>query len=134
MGNIIAPPLQVEAHVSAQPGLPAIGLRAYPDPTNVPPGTPPNEIVIGIMALALAWDRQVILALVQRVAALEIAVSESHAAPTTDDAIRISAQRQSLALAAITKQAAQLEINAPANEVASDEPASALDGVDPAAL
>lgn len=132
MGTIIAPPLQVEAHVSAQPGLPAIGLRAYPDPTNIPPGTQPNEVVIGIMALALAWDRQVILGLVQRVAALEIAVAESHALVAS--ASERSERRLALAMDQIVAQAAQLEINAPVNEAAPDEPASALDGIDPAAL
>lgn len=140
MGTIIAPPLQVEAHISAQPGLPAIGMRAYPDPTNVPPGTPPNEIVIGIMALALAWDRAVILQLVQRVAALEIAVAEGNASGGTIEERERRGERHQLAIAAVTKQAAQLTINAPpepANDDAApndDGPASALDGIDPAAL
>lgn len=116
--------------LSEQPGTPGILVDAWPDPRAAPH---PAAAAQSMMALGIVWAQQQIVALLQRVAALEIAVAESerhreHAAAASPEQSR----RRSLALAMVSAAGDALQIGplAPAASDGAPAPASALDGIE----
>lgn len=128
--SIAIDPTQVTVALSAQPGAPAIGIPAWPDPRGAPNQ---SAAVIGTLAMAVAWAHAVIQTLAHRLAALEILAAERaalDAGGAAPDAVARSQARAALALAAVTAQAATIEITPPpAESTQPDAPASALDGI-----
>lgn len=113
--------------LSEQPGSPGILVDAWPDPRAAPH---PAAAAQSMLALGLVWSQDQIAALLQRVAALEIAVAESerhreHADAATPEQSR----RRLLALALVSARGDALQIG-PLAPAASDAPASALDGIE----
>lgn len=130
MSTIITPTAPVQVQISAQPGSPAIAIAAYVDPASAPPGSDAGGVAFGLLCLAVSWNRAVMLALANRIAMLEIHAAELHAPATggTEEEQARRASRLQTARATITLQAAQLEINAPAEEAPT--PPSALDDLE----
>lgn len=153
--SIIQPTPPVAVQISARPDTPPIVVQAYVDPHSAPPGTDQTSIAFGVLCLAVAWNRAVIMAMAQRLSILEVAAASREILDgdgATSEELAAARERYRIAITTIKMQAATIELGPPkpANDDAdshaeccapageggeeSRAPASALDAIDPAAI